>query len=209
MDLRQAIDQDDVLTVESIIKKELDKNKQNIQLWFKLCLTELQFPLEDYESALKCIDEVYKISSNDLDALILETGIKWHSFGFIEEELFVRLCNINSNDIKKMSIVYYLQSLYYRFNKDIKNEKLILVKSIDLYDKFVYPNKALGHILLAESNVVESKKMFKIAVSNVQKVYREDDFYDFTDIETYISEFITGTAISDVNYKILKELAKE
>ena len=48
-----------------------------------------------------------------------------------------------------------------------------------------------------------------MAVSNVQKVYQEDDFYDFTDIETYISEFITGTAISDVNYKSLKELAKE
>ena len=51
------------------------------------------------------------------------------------------------------------------------------------------------------------KKLYKKAVENVKKVYREKDFYDFTDIEIYIAEFITGIAISESNFERLCELA--
>lgn len=209
MDLKQAIIKNDVPAAESIIKQELEKNSNDIQLWIKLCLIELQTPFVDYISALICIDTIYKISPDNLEALILETGIKWHSFGFIEDELFGRLKKVKCEDKRKMAIIYYLLSLYYSCNKDTENEKLTLEESLNLYDKFVYPTKALGHILLAESKIEESKKMFQKAFKNVQKVYKIDDFYDFTDPETYIAEFITGTAISDSNYEWLAELAQE
>ena len=49
--------------------------------------------------------------------------------------------------------------------------------------------------------------MFNNALSNIKKIYHVDDYYDFTDLEVYIEEFITGTAISEENYKHIKELA--
>ena len=75
MNLIQAIKSNDVYVVEEIIKEQLKQRPKDIQLWFKLSLTELQYPFEDYESALNCIDQISKLSTNNLDALILETGI--------------------------------------------------------------------------------------------------------------------------------------
>lgn len=206
MDLKMAILENDVERAEEIIKMELENNPLDIQWWIKLCLTELQFPFEDYDSALSYIEEIKKIDCSNIEALILETAIKWHSFGFIEDELLKRLLHVDIIDSNIMSITYYLQSLYYRYKKDKKNEKLLLNKSITLCNKFVYPYKALGNIAISESYLEDSKLLFMKALNNVEKVYDEDESFDFTDINIYIAEFITGTYISRANYENLKEL---
>lgn len=206
MDLKEMIKKNDVIGIETILKKELEKKPQDVEILFKICLTELQFPLEDYESALNYINEIYKISPKNITALILESGINWHSFGFIEEELFTRLIGVNCEDKETRAIIYYLQSLYYHFKNDVVKEKSLLEKSINAYDKFVYPYKALGDILKNEPNVKLSEKMFKKAIENIQKIYQQDDFYDFMNVENYVSEYITGTAISKSNYEYLTQL---
>lgn len=206
MDLKMAILENDVEKAEEMIKMELENNPLDIQWWIKLCLTELQFPFEDYDSALSYIEEIKKIDCSNLEALILETAIKWHSFGFIEDELLKRLSDVDIIDSNIMSIIYYLQSLYYRYKKDKKNEKLLLNKSITLCNKFVYPYKALGNIAISESYLDDSKLLFMKALNNVEKVYDEDESFDFTDINIYIAEFITGTYISRANYENLNEL---
>ena len=90
MDLLQAIKEDDVEIAEWIVKQQLEKDKTNVDLWLKLTLIELQFPFDDYESALKCIEEIYQLSPDYLDALILETEIHWH-YLIITEDLAKRL----------------------------------------------------------------------------------------------------------------------
>ncbi|MEW4415257.1 hypothetical protein [Clostridium sp. AN503] len=206
MDLKIAIQENNVQKAEEIIKMELVNNPLDIQWWIKLSLTELQFPFEDYVSALDCIEKIKKITDNNVDALILETGIKWHNFGFIEDELLERLSSVDIEDAYKMSIIYYLQSLYYRYKKEIKDEKKMLNKSIALHDKFVYPYKALGHIAKVQLCVKESKILFLKAFNNIQKIYSDEELYDFTDFNVYVSEFITGVYISKANYENLKAL---
>lgn len=162
MELKQAIMKQDVPLVESIIKEELITKPEDIQLWIKLCLTELQFPFKDYISALQCVNHIYEIDSGNLDALILESGIKWHSFGFIEDKLFQRLITVNCHDNKKASIISYLQSWYYWFENDNnENRKLVIEKSIEFCDEFVYPYRDLGLILREESKIKESRELFK------------------------------------------------
>lgn len=207
MNLMQAIKINDVYMVEDIIKKELVQRPEDIQLWMKLSLTELQYPFEDYVNALECIYKIYEISENNIDALILEAGIKWHSYGFLEEELFERLKKVKSDDMTKKAIIYYLQSLYYQSAKEFDKQKVYLKKSIMLYAEVVYPYEALGNLFMLEFNINEAKKMYNIAYSNVKKVYQTDDFYDFTDVNVYIDEYITGTAISQENYNYIKKLA--
>lgn len=207
--LKKAINNYEIEKTENIIKGKLETDPENIQLWLMLSLTELQFPFEDYNSALNYIRNIYKIDSCNVDAIILESGIKWHSFGFIDEKLFNRLNKINYTSQKQSSIICYLKSLYYyEDKKDIGKRKLLLKKSIDLYNGFVYPYKDLGMILLEELKFKEANEMFKRAVNNVKKVLKIEDPYDFTDIDMYISEYITGTEISDVNFESMKELIK-
>ncbi|CVI70135.1 hypothetical protein NDGK_01766 [Clostridiales bacterium CHKCI001] len=61
---------------------------------------------------------------------------------------------------------------------------------------------------MQESNKEKSKELFCQALNNVKKVYKKEDFHDFTDFDTYVAEFITGTAISSINYNSIKELAE-
>ena len=208
MNLLQAIKDDDVETAEWIVKQQLERDKTNVDLWLKLAVIELQFPFDDYESALKCIEQIYQLSPNYLDALILETEIRWH-YLIITEALAKRLekaiatCDCD----EKKSILHYLLSLYYFTERDFEKEKINLEKSIQLCDQYVYPYESLG-ILLQDSDKEKSKKMFCRALKNVRKIYQKEDFHDFTDFNTYIAEFITGTAISSINYDSIKELAE-
>ena len=48
--------------------------------------------------------------------------------------------------------------------------------------------------------------MFRKAIENIQKIYQQDDFYDFTNVENYVSEYITGIAVSRANYEYLIQL---
>ncbi len=108
---------------------------------------------------------------------------------------------------EKRSILYYLLSLYYSTERDFEKEKINLEKSIQLCDQYVYPYEALG-ILLQDSEKKKSKKMFCRALENVKKVYQKEDFHDFTDFHAYVEEFITGTAISSINYDSIKKLTE-
>lgn len=208
MNLLQAIKDDDMETAERIVKQQLERDKTNVDLWLKLAVIELQFPFDDYESALKCIEQIYQLSPNYLDALILETEIRWH-YLIITEALAKRLekaiatCDCD----EKKSILHYLLSLYYFTERDFEKEKINLEKSIQLCDQYVYPYESLG-ILLQDSDKEKSKKMFCRALKNVRKIYQKEDFHDFTDFNTYVAEFITGTAISSINYDSIKESAE-
>ena len=208
MDLSQAIKEYDMETAERIVKQQLERDKTNVDLWLKLAVIELQFPFDDYESALKCIEQIYQLSPNYLDALILETEIRWH-YLIITEALVKRLekaiatCDCN----EKKSILYYLLSLYYFTERNFEKEKINLEKSIQLCDQYVYPYESLG-ILLQDSDKEKSKKMFCRALKNVRKIYQKEDFHDFTDFNTYVAEFITSTAISSINYDSIKESAE-
>lgn len=208
MNLLKAIKENDICIVESIIKQELSKNPKNITLLFKLCLTELQFPFEDYVSALECIENIYTLSPNNIDALILESGIKWHSFGYIEKELFDRLGNAKTCELRKMAIITYLRSFYYHYEGDVDKEKALLERTIQLFPHFVYPYESLARIFKAELEFEKSKIMYKKAIENIEKILKKEDFYDFTDIETYVAEYITGVAISEINYARLCQLAR-
>src|SRR5699024_636281 len=208
MDLSQAIKEYDMETAERIVKQQLERDKTNVDLWLKLAVIELQFPFDDYESALKCIEQIYQLSPNYLDALILETEIRWH-YLIITEALAKRLekaiatCDCD----EKKSILHYLLSLYYFTERDFEKEKINLEKSIQLCYQYVYPYESLG-ILLQDSDKEKNKKMFCRALKNVRKIYHNEDFHDFTDFNTYVAEFITGTAISSINYDSIKESAE-
>ena len=107
MDLKRAIIENDVEAVEKILKKELADQPRDKGLWIKLCLTELQFPFEDHESALDCINEINKFSDDNIDVLILEAGVKLNNIGFITDGLFMRLLKVKKKKIFRKAIIFF------------------------------------------------------------------------------------------------------
>lgn len=63
----------------------------------------------------------------------------------------------------------------------------------------------LGRILLSELKLKKGNEMLKKAIANVKKVLQIEAPYDFTDVDIYVAEFITGTEISYINFESLKE----
>lgn len=206
MTLEQAISKRNISEVERLIKGELEKRPKDIELWIKLSLTELQYPYNDYETALICLNHINAIDIFNINALILESGIKWHNIGFIDKKTFDRLSEISCLDNKKRAIIYYLRSLYYQEEKEYDRQKIMIEKSIDEYDQYVYPFRDLGKIFFSESRYSDGNEMLRKAIENVKVVFQPEDNYDFTDIDLYIAEYITGTALSVANFEYLKNL---
>lgn len=204
--LEQAIMKWDIPETERILKESLQKRPNEISMWLKLSLTELQYPYCDYKEALLCLDHIYEIDHSNLDALLLEAGIRWHNMGYIDKSTFDRIRRIDCPDHKTRAMIYYMESLYYQGEKDLNNQKRMLQKSIEEYDQYVYPFKDLGTLLFLESNHRDGKEMLKKAVNNVKTVFMPGTDYDFTDIDLYIAEFITGTGLSASNFEYLQRL---
>lgn len=209
MDLQQAIMNNDVELTERILLDMLKQSPQKVDLWIKLCLTEFYPPFWDYMSALKYINEIYKVDSRNVKAIILECTIRQLNMGFINEELFQKLDDIICNDDKIMSIVYFIKSWYYDFMKERQKVKECLLKSIDLYDKYPYPLRDLGKIMEEEGKKDEGLALYRKAFSNITKIYQDDENDDFTDLNEYILEHVTGQHLSSPNYGWIKELAEK
>lgn len=204
MNLETAIKEYNVPEVEKILKEKLKKEPRNIDLLLKLCLTELELPSEDYEKALEYIQEIYKINPMHLFAIIVEGGVRFYSFGSINEELFQKLQLVKGSQ-EEMAIIEYIKSWYYYAKEDFENEKNCLVHSAELCDKYPYPLKWLGLALIKEGKVEEGKRFLEKALNCVTKIYTGKEFRDFVKPETYISEFLTGTEITLANYERIKE----
>lgn len=57
-----------------------------------------------------------------------------------------------------------------------------------------------------ESKDQDGNEMLRKAIENVKMVFQPEDNYDFTDIDLYIAEYITGTALSASNFEHLKSI---
>lgn len=204
MDLRQAISDENIPLAEKIIESRLEKKPNDIEMWIKLCLTELQFPFEDYLKSLYCIGEILKIDSQNAKAIILEASIKRNAYGFFEKEVLEKLKRIKVCNNKQKSIVLYFQAQYYHHTQKYLMEKELLKESILHYNEAVYPYMALGYLLFKEKNFLESKKSFENAAQNVVKIFGEET-YDFTDFNNYVDEYITGVSMTAENYSELQK----
>lgn len=189
--------------LEDIYIKRIKNNPYDEENWMRLCLVEIMSPLEDYLSALKCLEEMNKYVKENADMLIVESYIYWYSYGCISDNLIERLIKFETKDLDKNAIICYM--LYLGSKGDIKKEKHYLYKSIQISDKFVYPYKKLALILENEHKYVEAKEMIDKAIGNVMHIFDGKSYHDFTDKDLYIAEYITGTHLSYINFEALKK----
>lgn len=204
-ELELAIKELNVLKAEELIEVALKDDDNNIELWLKLAVTELCVPLVDYVKCLDCIEHLYEIDKNNIYALIVECCVYQFHLGGIDENLFSKLNNIEDDNKRTMSIIKYMMSWYYRDN-DIKNIISLLEESISLCDRYVYNYEKLGKIYIKQGNIVEGKKLIKKALNNIELIYDKESISDFTDINEYIAENVTGIHLSSFNKERIKKL---
>lgn len=200
-----AIRQLDVMKAEELIEEELKKDLYNKDLWLKLSITELCVPLVDYEKSLECIAKIYAIDKNNIYALIIECCVYYFHLGGVDERLFSKLNSINEDNKHIMSIVKYIMSWYYR-DSDIESKTNLLEESIYLYDRYVSNYEKLGAIYIKQGKVAQGRKIIKQALNNIELVYDKGFISDFTDVNEYIAEYVTGIHLSSSNKERIEKL---
>ena len=195
--LRELIIKNNSFEVEKLLEQQVKKFPRDIDLWLKLCMTRINTPIEDGEKALECIEVIYQLNNENFYAHILEYEVFNVIFGFVEDEHYNKLANLRTNHKEQLSIIKYLTAFYWYFTKrNISRTIEVLQESIRLNDKYVNNYNFLGDIYLENGNKEDGLQLKRKAVSNIQFVYPSNYIHDCTDINEYISEFITGIHVS-------------
>ncbi|WP_179030975.1 tetratricopeptide repeat protein [Paenibacillus kribbensis] len=190
---------------EKILEEYLDKNPEDKDAWYRLVILETLAPLEDYERAASYLISALEVHKEDILMLILLAFFKGWYLGGMDEALVSKLHEkINSTDSNLASIICYLLAWHH---KDEHIEKFVhlLESSIRFCSRYVTNYVDLGVHHLGYGRKEEGKKLLRLGLENVVKIYRSNEEYDPIDVTRFINERITGVYMSEGNYLSIKE----
>lgn len=207
--LKKLIEKGDSFETEKFLEEQLKKYPNDIGLLLKLCMTRINIPIEDGEKALLCINKIYEIDINNFYATILEYCIYDSILGGIEEIHYNKLKRLNNCSNYQLSIARYLMSYYWYFTKnDVVKTIELLKESIELCNEFVNNYNLLGGIYIEMGHKELGVKLKRKALENIKMIYPDEYIYDFTDVNEYINEIITGIYVTDLRYQEILEECK-
>lgn len=209
MTLKEAIELDDTEIVEKIIIEMLKKDPKNVDLWFRLCMTEISIPFVDHIAAFNCIDKIHEIEPQNIMATILKAVIESIHL-VISDDTYNKLSKIDNLPKEMMAIVFYLQALYFENKSDrIYLMEYYLIKSISEYDRYPYILEKLAMFNYCNGKYSIAVELLKKSLSCVLYILDQNDNYeelrDFTDYQNYIDELITGVTVTYACYGFIEE----
>lgn len=193
MKLKALIEKGDSFEVENLLELELKKYPDDIDLLLKLCMTRIRIPIQDSDRAMECIEAISKIDPNNFYASILEYCIYDIILGMVDEKQFNRLKALKCSNDQQLAIIKYLIAHHYYFIKNNKDEAIELLKaSVALCDEYVSPYYLLGNLYIQDGKETLGRELLRKAADNIQMIYPDEYIYDFTDVNEYMNEIVTG-----------------
>ncbi len=190
-------------------ERELEEKFDNsVEDLIKYAILETLIPIGDYYKAIQVLRmSIIKFKDYRLYIMGSYLSSTWEE----NENDFIPLLNdcVSQVDDKHKAIILYLYAYdIYMKNNKTENDKLrnCLIESIAAFDSSVYP-----YYLLAKdsnTNKQDAKRLMEKCLSNVSKVFSENEDSDLTDLlsfEAYINEHVLGTNLSNPNYLELKD----
>jgi len=212
--IRQLIEDGKVDNPEEtrkILADKLHKDSNDIETLLLLSLVELLCPDTDYEKSTNYLKKILTISKEaEATALIFLTDIK--SLTYIDEELMKRVNSIHTDNSEINSMLKYAVSLFYDQNTEVRNlilEEKYLKESIDFYQGHVCNYVHLAWLYRDQGKKAEAQQLAKKALSNIQKVYTNNDNsddYDATSINELLGQLVKGIYISESNLQWIHDL---
>lgn len=192
--------------VEKILKEQLKIKPDNIEKLIELSLAELATPLCDYFSSLKYIHCVLKLDPNNIFAILIECCVNDFYLGGIDDQLYKKLESIKTEDTKWKSIIKYMMSQYYRFDKrKIDKQKVLLEESVELCDEFVHNLRNLSYIYISEGRKKEGIELLQKAINNVKCIYDSNSSSSIISIDDFLNEYVKGTHKTYILVEALNE----
>lgn len=189
-------------TLELFLEKFLEIYPYETEFWIKLTLAVYYAPLYDDYKAITCLKKILEYEPTNVKITLLLVYVVDHCIYF-DEELFGRLCRLESKDNQLKAMIEYAKSWYY-FDKDEDLYQNVLKKSIEYCDQFVWNYIKLGQFYLYKNNLEEGYYYLKKGLSNIKCVYGEQHPYgDVLNVEEFFNERFKGIHLSQANYEII------
>ena len=191
--------------MESIMLDYLHYYPEDSDMWLRLVMIEFTPPLEDYDKIENYINTMLIYDQGNIKGLLVLAYAQYTFRGAIQEDLFMQLkssCRIADKEL--LSMIYLAQAWYYESLDKEEYEKALL-KSIDYCNYFVHNFVLLGELYFKKGKALESNEMIQVALKNIQKIYKTNDFVDITDIDSFFDEFFKGIGITEENLRIIQK----
>lgn len=186
-------------TNASVVIKEfnsfLKQHPYDTGVWIKYSLV-LHFLLKDTVRALECLNSVLQYNPGNVYVTMLLVFIS-EQMGPMSDELFDKLCELQTPHKEILSLIEYQKSWYYIQKDEEKLCHYSLECSIELCDKFVWNYKALGSLYFLGNDKASGRLLFRKAINNVHHVY---SFYEYqslgaANIDEFFNARLKGTHI--------------
>jgi tetratricopeptide (TPR) repeat protein len=200
---------DKIEKIEILIEEKLKQEPNNIELWLKLAMLELEIPLVDHEKSIKCLEKVLTIEKNHAITTLLLATVHNYYLGDIDEMLVNKLNTIQTDSDEINSMLKYATSWFYEY-KDTKQEEKLLKESINIYPKHVCNYVSLAKLYFRLGKDAEAKKLVQKALKNVKKIYSDCDIdYIPTSVEEFLNEYVKGIHLPNIVFKMIEEMIEK
>lgn len=183
------------LAITRTFNNFLKKHPYDTDIWIKFALV-LHFLLKDTVHASECLNTILRYNPGNVYVTMLLVFLS-EQIGPMSDELFEKLCELQSPHKEILSLIEYQKSWYYIQKDEEKLCRYALESSIELCDKFVWNYKALGSLYFLGNDNAGGKLLFRKAINNVHHVY---SFYEYqslgaANIDEFFNARLKGTHI--------------
>lgn len=173
----------------------------------KLAMVRLQFPFEDYISAINYINNIIYIDNFNFEAIIIKLYLQNYYLAEMDGDFDKIIC-FDWKDMYKMAVVYYIHSWkfhnIYDSNEDGREKEIEwLKKSIEICPYLVNPYIKLARLYVKKNCLDKARQCYLNAISYVKSVEFTDE--DAINPQAFIDEYITGVRLSSLNFESLKK----
>lgn len=184
--------------IEKYLENLIEKDPYNIDLWLRLAIVESDSPIIDHDKAFACIERVFVFDPNNYKAILLYLEMRVIS-SKIPVWFLEKLNNIKYPSYEYESMIQYLLHWHYSTIRDFEKKIEVLERSVQLYQGHVHNNFRLGQYYYEQGRKKEALLLFERALKNIVKVYTgTGQDHDYTDVNEYIAEFITGIHATEI-----------
>ncbi len=190
--------------LEVFLEDCLKNNPFDTYLWVKLALTVYHRPLFDDLKAIACLEKILEYDPHNVKiTLVLIYMVS--NCKFFDDELFERLCKLQTQDKALLSLIEYTKSWYYLDEKNDEMYEQCLINSINLCSEYLWSYVDLGQFYLQKGNLIKGHELMKEGLKKLEYVFEEKPAKDILNLEEFLNERFKGIHLGKSNYNIILE----
>jgi hypothetical protein len=172
----------------------LKHNPYDTEIWIKFALI-IHCLFKDNNYAIECLKTILMYQSNNIPVTMFLVFLTEH-VSTIDDQLFEQLCSLQSSNKEILSLIEYQKAWYY-LNKNEALYQYTLESSIELCDKFVWNQRALGCFYFLQKEIEMGRSFFKKAINNIHHIYSYDEYQyvGISNINDFFNARLKGTHI--------------